>query len=389
MPASLLDIVSRIGPIIQENAAIGERERRLSDTTVQALVDAGLFRLWLPHTFGGLELDPVIAMRVIEEVSRFDGAAGWNLQISVAFSLFLPWFPDEGVAEILTGKPDPVLGGTLFPPGRALRVKGGYRLTGRWPFISGCQHCSWFFTPALVVNEGKAAESPKDQAVQLLLAFRAEDAEILDTWHTMGMRGTGSHDIAVQDIFVPDRRTAIMAAPNTLATAFGGPLYRLSIWPAVAAVAPPALGIARAAIDGLVELSKNKTPQYTRTVLRETSVLQGQIANAEAHVGAGRAYLLESLREAWDTAQQGRTLNLEQKIKIQLATSYTVEAAVRAVDLVHQTAGSTAVRQEHAFERYFRDVHTISQNAFGSTSRYASVGKILVGLETDWEAFGL
>jgi alkylation response protein AidB-like acyl-CoA dehydrogenase len=178
--ASLLEIVSRTAPIIQENAEIGEHERRLADATVQALINAGLFRMWLPRAFGGSEIDPVNAMRVIEEVSRFDSAAGWNLQISVAFALFLPWFGEEGTAEML-GSHDVVFGGTLFPPGRASRVDGGYRLTGRWPFISGCQHCSWFFTPALVTDGGQQSQTPTTQPIQLLFAYRAEEAEIIDT----------------------------------------------------------------------------------------------------------------------------------------------------------------------------------------------------------------
>jgi alkylation response protein AidB-like acyl-CoA dehydrogenase len=225
------------------------------------------------------------------------------------------------------------------------------------------------------------------EPIQIIVAYPAKEAEILDTWHTVGMRGTGSHDVVVKDVFIPERRTTLLAPLTRPGTAFQGPLYRLTIWPPVAALAPPALGIARAAVDALLDLGKQKTPNYTRTPLRERPTVQAQVARAEALLGAARAYLHESLREGWETSVQGQMLSLEQKIKIQLATTYAIRAAADAVDLVHEVAGTTAIRNEHRFQQHWRDVHVITQHAFGSTSRYESVGKLLFGLETDWGFF--
>jgi indole-3-acetate monooxygenase len=386
---SLLDKLQSIRPIIQEHAAQGERERRLAKPTIHAMVEAGLFRMWIPEAFGGLELDPISAMRVVEEVSRLDSAAGWNLQIAISVTLFLTWFPDEGVREVLTDKPGMILGGTLFPPGQAVSVEGGYRLTGRWPFVSGCHECSWFVGPAFVQDGGELRRGEDGEPVQLLMIYRAEESQILDTWHTIGMRGTGSHDIAVRDVFVPLRRTGLLAPLNTFGKPFEGPLYRLTIWPAVAALAAPALGISRSAIDALYKLGKQKTPNYARSTLRERPVVQMQVAEAEALLGAARAYLYDSLRDGWKTAMEGRTLGMKQKINIQLATSYAIRAAAEAVDLVCRAAGTTAIRQEHPFQQYFRDVHVITQHAFGSANRFESAGKLLFGLDSDWGFFSL
>jgi len=239
------------------------------------------------------------------------------------------------------------------------------------------------------MDHGQPRVGELGEPIQIVVAYPAKEADILDTWHTVGMRGTGSHDVVAKDVFIPERRTALLAPLTRPGQAFQGPLYRLTIWPSIATLAPPALGMARAAIDALLDLAKTKTPNYTRTSLRERPTVQAQVARAEALLGAGRAYLHESLREGWETAVQGQMLSLEQKMKIQLATTYAIRAAADAVDLVHEAAGTTAIRNEHRFQQHFRDVHVITQHAFASTSRYESVGKLLFGLETDWTFFAL
>ena len=387
--ASLLKSLDRIAPAIQEHTDINERERRLAPTVVKTMKDVGLFRMWTPTAFGGFEMDPMSVMGVVEEVSHLDSATGWNLQISTGIVPFFAWFPDDGVEEVWREGPDVVFGGTLFPPGAAEPVEGGYRVSGRWPFVSGCHHASWFLGPALVTEAGQPHRGDEGNPVQIMVAYRAEEAEILDTWHTIGMRGTGSHDVVVNEIFVPTRRTAILAPLATPAKGFEGPLYRLTIWTAIAALAAPALGIARTAIDEFINLGRKKTPNYTQTSLRQRPLVQSQIAEAEALVCAARAYLHESLRQAWESAVQGQPISREQKINVQLATSFAMDASAQAVRLVHTAAGTSAIRLEHPFEKHFRDVHVLTQHAFASTSRYQSVGKLLLGLETDWPFFDL
>jgi len=217
----------------------------------------------------------------------------------------------------------------------------------------------------------------------------AEKARILDTWNTMGMRGTGSHDVAVSDVFVPEQHTAVLAPLERPGTAYQGPLYRLTIWPAVALLAPPALGVARAAIDDFLELARTKTPSYTGSLLGARQVVQRQVAQAEAALGAGRAYLYDTFRQIWQAAAQGAEITVERKMQMQLATTYATEAAAKAVDLMHAAAGSSAIRNEYRFQQYFRDVHTMTQHAYSSASRYESVGALMLGVESDWPFFTL
>lgn len=389
----LLDRVRAIAPIIQANAANAERDRQLSKVTVEAMTDAGLYRMCVPLAFGGLETDPVSAMRAMEEVSRLDSAAGWNVMISQASPLFCAWLPAEGSREIFEGHPDAIVAGAIAPPGRALPVEGGYRVTGRWPFASGSNHASWLVGGAFIFDQAEGSKGPRTDEnghpVQLLAAFPKSDVTILDTWNTVGMRGTGSHDFAVQDVFVPRARAARVVPLRELPTAFDRPLYRMSIWFVTAALATPALGTARAAIDALVALATKKTPSYTRSPLSERPVVQMQVARAEALLGAARAYLYETVRDAFETTSRGAFLAINQKMAIQLAVSHAVRSAADAVDLVHQAAGTSAIRLEQPFERYFRDANVMTQHAFGSASRFESVGKLMFGLETDWPFFGL
>ena len=201
------------------------------------------------------------------------------------------------------------------------------------------------------------------------------------------MRGTGSADVVVSDLFIPERHTAPLAPLEKPGTAYRGPLYRLTIWVPIALLAPPALGIARAAIDDLIALARTKTPSYTGAALAQRQVVQRQVAEAEATLGAGRAYLYDTFQETYAAAVQGVEITLDQRLKMQLATSHAVMCAARAVELVHAAAGTSSIRNEHQFQKHFRDAHTITQHAFASASRYESVGAVMLGVESDWGFF--
>jgi indole-3-acetate monooxygenase len=384
----LLDQVNDMAPTLRSHAAEAETARRLSRPVADAMRQAGLYRMARSTAFGGLEIDPVSMFRVVEEVARHDSAAGWTLQLSLAVESCLAWLPDAGAAEILEGHPE-VIFGTSFTPtgGQAIPVAGGYRLTGQWPFVSGAHDARWFlFQPRLMDGEQPRLNA-QGAPMQIWAFLPAEHTTILDTWHTMGMRGTGSHDVAVADVFVPERFTAPLVPLERPGTAYQGPLYRLTIWPPIALLAPPALGVARAALDDLLALARAKTPSYTGSTLSARQVVQRQVAEAEATLGAGRAYLYTTFQEAWEAAVQGAEITLERKLQMQLATTHANLAAAKTVDLVHAAAGTSAIRNEYRFQQYFRDAHTMTQHAFSSASRYESVGALMLGRESDWGFF--
>jgi indole-3-acetate monooxygenase len=386
--SSLLDVVHQIEPVIREHAEDAERDRRLSEAVAEAMRESGLFRLWRPKAFGGLEVDPVTAFRVFEEVSRVDSAAGWNLQLSSAIDPFGAWLPDDGAEEIY-GELGTSFAGSFFPPRRAVEVDGGYRLTGQTPFASGAHQARWFVGLAQVYDGDTARVGPGGAPVTLMTFCPASEGVIVDTWRTMGMRGTGSHDVLLTDVFVPSRHTALLAPYDKPGRAYRGPLYKFTIWLSVSVLAPPALGIARAALDDLLELAGRKTPSYLATSMKDRTMVQAAVGEAEAVLGAGRAYLYEALRENWEKALEGHMIEMPGKIKVQMAATYAIASAARAVDIVHKTVGTTGIRDEHRFQRYFRDVHTIEQHAYISTARYESAGQYFLGVPIEWPFFGL
>jgi len=386
--SSLLDAVRQIEPLIREHATDAERERRLPDAIANAMRERGLYRLWRPEAFGGLEVDPMTAFRVFEEISRIDSAAGWNLQLSAGVDVVGAWFNDEGAREIF-GQREEIFAGSFFPPRRAVPIDGGYRVTGQTPFASGAYQARWLLGLAHIYEGDTPRLGQNGAPVTLMTMCPADDAVIVDTWHTLGMRGTGSHDVLMTDVFVPRRRTALLAPYEKPGSAYQGPLYKLTLWTAISALASVATGIARAAIDDLLNLAQRKTPSYTARPLRDRSNVQSLVGEAEATLGAGRAYLYEALREVWSEALQGHMIDMQGKMKLQLAATHAIAGAARAVDLVHAAVGTTGIRDEHPFQRHFRDVHTITQHAYISTSRYESGGQFFLGVPIDWPFYGL
>jgi alkylation response protein AidB-like acyl-CoA dehydrogenase len=386
--SSLLDAVRQIEPVIRAHAIDAERERRLSDAVVNSIRAHGLNRMMRPRALGGLEVDPITVFQVIEEISRIDSAAGWNLQLTSAADAFGAWFPDEGAKEIF-GQPDTTVAGAFFPPRRAVPVDGGYCVTGQTSFASGAHQARWFMGLAHIYDGETPRLTQDGTPVTLLTMCPADDAVILDTWRTLGMRGTGSHDVLMTDVFVPTHRAALLVPLEKPGCSFEGPLYKLTAWAAIAIIAPVTLGIARAAIDDLIELAGQKTPSYLAKPLRNRTTVQAVVGEAEATLGAGRAYLYEALREVWDKALQGYMIDMPGKMKLQLAATYAAAASAKAVDLVHAAAGTTAIRDEHRFQRHFRDVHTITQHAYTSASRYESGGQFFLGVPIEWPFYGL
>jgi alkylation response protein AidB-like acyl-CoA dehydrogenase len=337
---------------------------------------------------GGLEVDPMSVFRVLEEVARIDSAAGWNLQLSTAVDALGAWFPDDGAAEIF-GSPDARFAGGFFPFRRAVAVDGGYSVSGRTPFASGAHQATWFDNLAHVYDGETQRLNEHGLPVTIIAMCPAADVSILDTWHTMGMRGTGSHDVITTDVFVPERRTALLAPYDKPSNAYRGPLYKFTVWTAICVIATVPLGIARAALDELLELAGRKTPFYLTTPLRERITVHGMVGEADAILGAARSFLYESLREVWNKAVDGQLIDMLGKMKMQQAATYAMAASAKVVDLVQAIVGTTGMREEHQFQRHFRDVHTLMHHAYASASRYESAGQYLLGVPIEWPFYGL
>lgn len=379
----ILDRVAELEPMIRAASAQAEAERRLPGEVAEALAEAGCCRLFRPHARGGLQLDPVSGFKVIEKLSRIDSAAGWNITQANALETLGPWLSDEASEEIFAS-PDAVLAGSFFPPRRAIPVEGGYRLSGRTTFNSNCHNATWILGLAHIFDDGAERLDDDGEPVTLLTFFPKEEGEIIDNWDTLGMRGTGSHDVEVEDRFLPAERAVRFEPLKQPSAAYSGPFHRLTIWPGIACDAVPALGIAQAAINDFLDLAGKKTPSYTTTAVKDRPVVQMRYAKAVARLESARAYLYEVFDAAWQGALDGRYLDLDARARLQLACSHVPIAAAEAVDLIHSLVGTAGIRNDKPFSRYFRDAHVITQHAYVSESRFTAVGQVAFGLEPDW-----
>ncbi len=386
---SLLEQVARIRPIIEERSADGEEQRRLADPVYDAMIGAGLFRLTVPKALDGLELHPVETYRVWEAVARIDTAAGWNLALNSIAPVFVSMGSQQLADEVFAHGPDVVEAGSFLQPGIATRADGGWRVTGRGRFASGSNRADWIGHAVIEMEGGQPKLDPETGAPSPLLAmFPKAESEVLDTWHTLGMRGTGSNDVAVTDAFLPHHR---MIAPGPIASplpGFEGPLYRLGFLMGLHGETIASLGAASGAIDKLVELATTKVPSGGANLLRDREMAQHHAAKAQALLDASRAYLHSSISDAYRDAEAG-TVSMEAKVACQLAACHAAEACAEAVLLVHQEAGTSGVLLESGLDRHIRDALTLTQHASKSYQRYESVGKHLFGLPHGWFIFDL
>jgi alkylation response protein AidB-like acyl-CoA dehydrogenase len=373
--ADLLTAARGLAPLIQQCRDEIERERRLPLPIVEALQQAGVFRMTMPRTLGGLEAQPHVQFEVLEALSALDASAGWCAYIGGSGGFFSAYL-DDATAREMYPNPDAISGGAVRPAGRAQAVPGGYRVSGRWPFGSGAHHCAWL-AGGCFVYDGEERRLTADGWPDVRIAFMpAAACELIDTWVTTGLRGSGSVDYAVTDLFVPEERTfSFVSSPILLP----GPLYRLrSMF--LLNHAAVALGIGRAAIEALLALAAGKK-RVTGAPLREEAYAQAAVARAEALVGSARAYVLAVLDEIWQTLLAGEEASENQRARFRLAIVHAHTAAVEAVDLMYHTGGGSSLYAANPLDRLFRDIHTINQHVVVAPKTYEQSGRVLLGLD--------
>ncbi len=378
---SLIDAAREIAPIIQKHNEEAERERRLSQPVFNALRETGLLRMSTPRSLGGLEADPITRALVVEEISRHDSAAGWTLENPLDWAFFCARLPNEGAEEIYSNGADILIAAQFGRPLNATSAEGGYRISGRAPFVSNCYDADWISSTALVDVDQHSEGEPE----MVMVYFPSENCEIIDTWDVMGMRGTGSNDISVTDVYVPKTRTFPMVPEFEPGSHYQGPLYRLPLVGAAGTGIPtPMLGVARRAVDEVTELALTKTPVGSSGLLKERSSAQVQLGKAEAVLRSGRSLLLDTVSEAWQRCVDGEIHSLKQRADILLAMTHAMSSAVQAVELACSIAGTTAFRATSPLERCFRDVQTMRHHVFTSEARYGTFGQVYLGVPPDF-----
>jgi len=377
---SPLDAAQRLVPMIRASADQAEADRELPRPLFDALADAGLFLLALPRAVGGAEIDLPTYVQVLEKIGKADASTGWIVNQCAIFATYAARMPRDIARTIWIDTPRSVVANTPMPTAQAVVVPGGFRVTGRQGFSTGCRHASWLAARAHVHENGQL-RLRDDQPEQLYLFVPVGEAELLDTWHVRGMRGTGTHHFTVNNVFVPAERTVLQTGAPLLET---GPLYQIPRTLLFASAdAAIALGVARSCLMTFFELAGAKTPRAMQAALRDQPMVQATVGHAEAHLRSGRAFLTEAVREIWAEATSTGAVTQERRAVLRLASTHAIRLAVQVVDSVYNAAGVTAIYEGNLMQRHFQDIHVISQHLQGRLSHYELVGQHWLGLETD------
>ena len=374
-----LDLVARArraAEIIAPLASRIESERRLPAEAVRALAEAGLFKMVVPRRFGGAEANLPTLLTALEEIARADGAAGWCAMIGATSGLMSLYLDDETAREIYAAD-DAATCGVTAPLGVATPTVDGYRVSGRWPFASGCEFSRHRMGAAVVVG---AAPMPNGMPTIRCMIFDAADTTVIDTWKTSGLRGTGSHDLQVEDVFVPQRRSfSLFDVASRRDVGPGIPFFG-TLASSVAAVA---IGIARGASDAFMALATKKQSLGARRTIAHREIVQLDVARMEAKIRGAHALLLDAVGEAEREAASGDGASLRTRAALRAAASYATFEAASAVDLAYHAGGATSVYTDSPLQRHFRDVHVATQHVMVAPSAAVLAGRVLLGVDTD------
>ncbi len=365
---------AEFGRLVSPRSTEIEKLRKLPDDVVEGLIDTGVFRMFVPRSYGGDQLDVSAGLDVIEELSYHDGAVGWCGMIGGTTALLAAYLPEEYSQQIYADDPRVVTGGATAPTGKADRRPEGLAVSGRWAWGSGTQHCGWIVGGTVLEDE--AGGAPR----VLLPFFEYSDVSFLDTWYSSGLCGTGSTDYEVNNAFVPEGRWIELGVdnPRVEGTLYAFPLFSLLSL----GVGSVARGIGRRAIDEFKALSASKSYAGSSRALSERPAVHDQVARAEAELAAGGAFVSEAVEAAWEAAEEG-SLTLEHRARLRLAVTFATQHAAAAVDRVYEAGGGTSVYHSNPLQRLFRDVHVATQHQMVAVRNYELLGRLALGQSAD------
>jgi len=386
-----VDYVARaraLAPLLAAAADEIERRRELPSQIVEALIAGGFFRLLLPRSLGGAELDPLSYVQVLEEIAKADPSTAWSLGQNSGCSMAAPYL-DPQIAREVFGGPRGILawGPDLPGAGRGVVEAGGIRVTGRWGFATGSRHASWLGAHVpLFEPDGTPRLNPDGKQAVRTVLFPKTSARIIDNWQVIGLRGTGSDSYAVDGLFVPQQYT--FARDNPAERREQGPLYRFTSGMIYAmGFANVSLGIARGALDAFIDLARDKIPRGARRTLREDNVIQFSVAQCEAQLSSSRAWLHRLLAEMWREAKEQGEFSPDKHVQLRLAATWAIHQARDVVATVYHAAGATAIFEANPFERRLRDMYAGTQQGQGRPIHFETVGQILLGLPPEGRMF--
>lgn len=375
MAGDVIREIEKALPAIRTKRDEIEAARRMPDDLVGALVKTGVFALGVPRALGGHEATLTEILHAIEMVATADGSAGWVTMIGVSGNCTAGMMNERGAKEIFS---DPALptAGLAAPNGQAIPIDGAYRVSGRWPFSSGITHSAWTFGGALVMDGEQPRMTPHGPAI-IHAWIKVADGTVHDTWHVSGLRGTGSNDFSADGVEVPEHHVFSLFDPSGHRPE---PLYQISppgfFAPQVAAVG---LGIARSAIDELVELAQTKAPAMSSAVLADKPVAQIEIARAEASLQAARSFLYGAVDDVWQTMAGGDPFTMRQEALLRAAALHAVETAARVTATVNTLGGSSSIYSSSSLQRHMRDAEAVTHHFTVAPHVWEDAGRVLLG----------
>lgn len=379
VPASLLDRAARVADVAAADAEQMHREGQLTPAVIEALIETNLFRVSAPDSVGGDQIDVGAFSTLLETVGRADVSTGWCIvQANASARSLGSRIGHEFATELFAGPDTAIAAGTPMGVTRADRVDGGYVVSGRWGFASGCLHCNWFDARATVHVDGEPVKAPTGLAHLTSNLVPREQVEIIETWDVAGLRGTGSHTYVIEEAFVAEERSLPLFAevsPN-LAPALRPPLLTF----AHVGFASMGLGAAWSALDDFLAVLDKKTPALTSTPLRQTATAQRALAESKTRLRSASAYLCWMTEHLVAASERG-LLSPEDRAEARLAITSTVDTALSVVESLYRVAGTTGIFTSSPLQRRFQDLHVLSQQVFARPSNYENVGRFLLGTD--------
>jgi alkylation response protein AidB-like acyl-CoA dehydrogenase len=373
----MLTAARAVTDVVEREAAASEAARTLAQPVVDALHDAGLFRLMTPRDLGGEEADLTTVLAVYEEVTRADASTGWSLLANATTTGFAGAFlGDRAVKAMFGGDADPVHAGQFAPRGTSVARDGGYVVSGRYSFGSGCAHAGWMGGGTIELDE-QGAPVISERGIPVIRAFfvPAAGVELLGNWDVMGLCGTGSYDYAVPEQTVDESFTFRLVEDEPQR---GGPLYRLGVLGLTAAGhAAFALGVGKRALEELLTIVASKQRLGATSPLREQQLFRHELGMHDAALRAARAFVFESFDDAQSTLERGDDASPLQRQRLRQATTYATRVAVDVVRFAYTAAGTDALRPS-VLQRCFRDMHAATQHVFVDADTMTETGRLLV-----------
>ncbi|MFL5254537.1 MAG: acyl-CoA dehydrogenase family protein [Rhodopila sp.] len=369
-------------PGLQAAADRIEANNELPSDVLDAMHDARMFRLLLPRSLGGAELRPIDYIQCVEAIAQGDASAAWCMNQGSGCSMAAAYVA-PAIAREVFGHPRDVLAWGQGPGAKAIRMDGGWRVTGSWTFASGSRHATWLGAHALCFEaDGTPIRHPDGKSWERTMLFRRDLARIDDVWNVMGLRGTGSDTYTIKDLFVDDAHSLTREYPPERRET--GTLYAFQAMQLYAAgFASVGLGVSRAMLDAFIELAKTKSQAWSKESLRDNQAVQSIIGYADASWKAARAGLHAAMVDAWNQVSQSGELTLESRIAVRESSTYAIHAARDLCHHIFHEAGSTAIFSAAPFERRLRDINSVSQQTQGRRTHFETIGQYLLGMPPD------